>query len=183
MPRPRAASLRPAAPSAFGRRGRVPPGGGEHPVRLLGRTESQGRRDRLPGDASGEQRLHGGPDGDHRLAPGAVEFGEGAQQVRGRRGAREAALRRMPRLVATYDHGLSVPEFSLGYHWDIVPDGPKATWICLPGDEAARAADPLLARLDGTRRDTLIAVPEDHGTYRFDIRLQGEGETAFLEFR
>lgn len=32
------------------------------------------------------------------------------------------------RLVATYDHGLSVPEFSLGYRWDIVLDGPAATW-------------------------------------------------------
>ncbi|MER6385192.1 protocatechuate 3,4-dioxygenase subunit beta [Streptomyces sp. NPDC001118] len=33
------------------------------------------------------------------------------------------------RLIATYDHSLSVPEFSLGYHWDIVLDGPAATWI------------------------------------------------------
>ncbi|WP_037604170.1 protocatechuate 3,4-dioxygenase subunit beta [Streptacidiphilus rugosus] len=33
------------------------------------------------------------------------------------------------RLVATYDHGLSVPELSLGYRWDIVLDGPSATWI------------------------------------------------------
>lgn len=32
------------------------------------------------------------------------------------------------RLVAAYDHGLSVPEFSLGYRWDIVLDGPRATW-------------------------------------------------------
>ncbi|WP_432055360.1 protocatechuate 3,4-dioxygenase subunit beta [Streptomyces sp. bgisy022] len=32
------------------------------------------------------------------------------------------------RLVAAYDHSLSVPEFSLGYRWDIVLDGPRATW-------------------------------------------------------
>ncbi|WP_116245825.1 protocatechuate 3,4-dioxygenase subunit beta [Nocardiopsis sp. FIRDI 009] len=32
------------------------------------------------------------------------------------------------RLVAVYDHGLSVPEWSLGYRWDIVLDGPAATW-------------------------------------------------------
>ncbi|MEO3814862.1 protocatechuate 3,4-dioxygenase subunit beta [Sphaerisporangium sp. B11E5] len=32
------------------------------------------------------------------------------------------------RLVATYDHGLSIPEWSLGYRWDIVLDGPSATW-------------------------------------------------------
>lgn len=33
------------------------------------------------------------------------------------------------RLVARYDHRLSRPEWSLGYHWDIVLDGPSATWI------------------------------------------------------
>ncbi|MEU6485309.1 protocatechuate 3,4-dioxygenase subunit beta [Streptomyces sp. NPDC046887] len=33
------------------------------------------------------------------------------------------------RLVADYDHSLSVPEWSLGYRWDIVLDGPAATWI------------------------------------------------------
>jgi protocatechuate 3,4-dioxygenase beta subunit len=33
------------------------------------------------------------------------------------------------RLVATYDHDLSEPEFSLGYRWDIVLDGPTATWM------------------------------------------------------
>ncbi|MEU6115201.1 protocatechuate 3,4-dioxygenase subunit beta [Streptomyces sp. NPDC047117] len=33
------------------------------------------------------------------------------------------------RLIATYDHDLSRPEFSLGYRWDIVLDGPSATWI------------------------------------------------------
>ncbi|MFG1615121.1 protocatechuate 3,4-dioxygenase subunit beta [Nonomuraea wenchangensis] len=33
------------------------------------------------------------------------------------------------RLVSAYDHDLSVPEFSLGYRWDIVLDGPAATWM------------------------------------------------------
>jgi protocatechuate 3,4-dioxygenase beta subunit len=33
------------------------------------------------------------------------------------------------RLVAAYRHDLSQPEFSLGYEWDIVLDGPSATWI------------------------------------------------------
>ncbi|WP_327707415.1 protocatechuate 3,4-dioxygenase subunit beta [Streptomyces decoyicus] len=33
------------------------------------------------------------------------------------------------RLVAAYDHELSRPEWSLGYRWDIVLDGPSATWI------------------------------------------------------
>jgi protocatechuate 3,4-dioxygenase alpha subunit len=57
------------------------------------------------------------------------------------------------------------------------------TRIYLPGDDAALAADPLLSRLDPARRDTLIARDGGLGTYRFDIRLQGEGETVFLEFQ
>jgi protocatechuate 3,4-dioxygenase, alpha subunit len=56
------------------------------------------------------------------------------------------------------------------------------TRIHLPGDGAALAADPLLSRLDEARRATLIAADEGNGTYRFDIRLQGEDETVFLEF-
>jgi protocatechuate 3,4-dioxygenase beta subunit len=31
------------------------------------------------------------------------------------------------RLIAAYDHGLSVPDFSLGYRFDLVLDGPSAT--------------------------------------------------------
>jgi protocatechuate 3,4-dioxygenase beta subunit len=33
------------------------------------------------------------------------------------------------RLVAGYDPALSSPEWSLGYRWDIVLDGPSATWM------------------------------------------------------
>ena len=48
------------------------------------------------------------------------------------------------------------------------------------GDEPeANAADPILARVPAERRDTLLAVPEGEG-YRFDIRLQGPGETVFF---
>ncbi|MEH0518225.1 protocatechuate 3,4-dioxygenase subunit alpha [Streptomyces stelliscabiei] len=57
------------------------------------------------------------------------------------------------------------------------------TRIYLPGDEAALSADPLLARVDEARRGTLVAEEQGDGTYRFDIRLQGEGETVFLEFQ
>jgi protocatechuate 3,4-dioxygenase alpha subunit len=56
------------------------------------------------------------------------------------------------------------------------------TRIYLPGDEAALAADPLLGRLEPKRRATLVAAEEGAATYRFDIRLQGEAETVFLEF-
>lgn len=57
------------------------------------------------------------------------------------------------------------------------------TRIYLPGDEAVLAADPLLSRVPDERRDTLIARKQRDGTYRFDIRLQGEGETVFLEYQ
>jgi protocatechuate 3,4-dioxygenase beta subunit len=33
------------------------------------------------------------------------------------------------RLVGQYDHSESVPEYSLGYRWDIVLTGPAATWM------------------------------------------------------
>ena len=32
-------------------------------------------------------------------------------------------------LIAAYDHDLTVPEFSMGYRFDIVVDGPNATWF------------------------------------------------------
>lgn len=40
----------------------------------------------------------------------------------------------------------------------------------------------MLAGLDPERRATLIATPDAPGSYRFDIRLQGEGETVFFDF-
>lgn len=51
----------------------------------------------------------------------------------------------------------------------------------LPLDDAAAAADPLLATLPDDRRATLVARPDEHG-FVFDIRLQGPGETVFLDF-
>ena len=33
------------------------------------------------------------------------------------------------RLIGSYDHNESVSEFSLGYRWDIVLTGPRATWM------------------------------------------------------
>ncbi|CUR58710.1 Protocatechuate 3,4-dioxygenase alpha chain [metagenome] len=51
----------------------------------------------------------------------------------------------------------------------------------LPGDADLLAADPLLASLPAERRDTLVATPEPDG-FRFDIVLQGDGETVFLHY-
>jgi protocatechuate 3,4-dioxygenase alpha subunit len=54
-----------------------------------------------------------------------------------------------------------------------------ATRMYFPEEAAANAADPVL-ELTGDRRETLVARA-DNGVLRFDIRLQGEGETVFFE--
>ncbi|KMK66426.1 protocatechuate 3,4-dioxygenase subunit alpha [Puniceibacterium sp. IMCC21224] len=47
---------------------------------------------------------------------------------------------------------------------------------------AANAQDPILTRIEHQNRvPTLLAQPEGNGVYRFDIRLQGEGETIFFD--
>jgi protocatechuate 3,4-dioxygenase alpha subunit len=56
------------------------------------------------------------------------------------------------------------------------------TRIYLPDNAEANAADPVLAALEPARRATLVATRERERVYRFDIRVQGEGETVFLEF-
>jgi protocatechuate 3,4-dioxygenase alpha subunit len=49
-------------------------------------------------------------------------------------------------------------------------------------DEAANTGDPLLSSIeDEAVRRTLIARKSEDGAYRFDIVLQGQDETAFLD--
>lgn len=44
------------------------------------------------------------------------------------------------------------------------------------------ATDPLLSSIeDPALRGTLIAMPDGPGVWRLDIRLQGDGETVFLD--
>ncbi|MGC5257728.1 protocatechuate 3,4-dioxygenase subunit alpha [Gordonia sp. DT218] len=50
----------------------------------------------------------------------------------------------------------------------------------LPDSARAVASDTLLTSVPEERRSTLIATAENNG-YRFDIHLQGEGETVFLD--
>lgn len=53
----------------------------------------------------------------------------------------------------------------------------------LIGAEEPVPADPLLDRVDPARRETLLARADGPASYRFDVRLQGERETVFLEYR
>jgi protocatechuate 3,4-dioxygenase alpha subunit len=48
--------------------------------------------------------------------------------------------------------------------------------------KAAHNADAVLSAVPAERRGTLISTADGPGSYRFDIHLQGEGETVFLDF-
>ena len=54
------------------------------------------------------------------------------------------------------------------------------TRIYFADRDAANAVDPVLTAVVADRRETLMAQPTDDG-YRFDIRLQGPGETVFFD--
>lgn len=54
-----------------------------------------------------------------------------------------------------------------------------ATRMYFPDEEAANAEDPVLLALEPEERATLVARAEDGGL-RFDIVLQGAGETTFF---
>lgn len=56
-----------------------------------------------------------------------------------------------------------------------------ATRIYLEDGEG-NADDPILALVPADRRQTLIARRQETGAYRFDIVLQGPGETVFFSF-
>jgi protocatechuate 3,4-dioxygenase alpha subunit len=55
------------------------------------------------------------------------------------------------------------------------------TRIYFPDDAIRNDADPLLATLSPAERALLIARHDGADGLRFDIRLQGEGETPFFE--
>jgi protocatechuate 3,4-dioxygenase alpha subunit len=86
---------------------------------------------------------------------------------------------RRPPSIATVDGTpqaphLSVSVFSRGLLDRVV------TRIYFPEEEAANAADPTLTVVPADRRDRLIAAADGPGSYRFDIRLQGDDESVFL---
>ncbi|MFM6851438.1 MAG: protocatechuate 3,4-dioxygenase subunit alpha [Terrabacter sp.] len=56
------------------------------------------------------------------------------------------------------------------------------TRVYLPQPASALESDALLSSLEPADRDTLVASREADGSLRFDVRLQGEGETVFLRY-
>ena len=56
------------------------------------------------------------------------------------------------------------------------------TRIYFPDEAEANGGDPVLTSIaDPVRIATLIAIDEADGRFRFDIRLQGDGETVFFD--
>ena len=56
------------------------------------------------------------------------------------------------------------------------------TRMYFPEEGELNAADPVLTLIEQQhRRSTLLATREAPGRYRFDIHLQGDGETVFLD--
>lgn len=53
------------------------------------------------------------------------------------------------------------------------------TRLYFPDETDANSADPVLTAVPDHRRSTLVAISEGDGL-RFDIRLQGDGETVFF---
>ena len=54
------------------------------------------------------------------------------------------------------------------------------TRIYFADEPVANGEDPVLLRVPALRRDTLLAQPDEEGGYRFDIHVQGPGETVFF---
>lgn len=70
-------------------------------------------------------------------------------------------------LVTVFARGLSHHLFTRAY---------------FPEDTDLHRTDTLLSAVDPARRSTLISLADAPASYRFDIRLQGEQETVFLDF-
>lgn len=106
--------------------------------------------------SSGWGRCPTGPDGGYTFAtlkPGAVREPDGTTQA--------------PHVtVLCFARGLLKPVL---------------TRLYFPDETEANAADPLLHAIgDEGERATLIATAAGPAAYRFDIRLQGDGQTVFF---
>ncbi len=115
-----------------------------------------------------------GPDGRYGRG-GFVGFGRSDT----RDGGRFGLVTVKPGPVPWPEGGLQAPHLELG----IFARGllkRLVTRMYFPDELEANAGDPVLGRIDPAGRETLIAVPEPDGSLRFDIRLQGDGETVFF---
>jgi protocatechuate 3,4-dioxygenase alpha subunit len=83
-----------------------------------------------------------------------------------------------PGRVEHPDGGLQAPHLAVG----VLARGllkRLVTRLYFPDEATANDEDPVLGLLSAEERATLVAVPDD-GFLRFDIRLQGAGQTTFF---
>jgi protocatechuate 3,4-dioxygenase alpha subunit len=86
-----------------------------------------------------------------------------------------------PGPLPTRDNGIEAPHLDVSVFARGLLDR-VVTRMYFPDEQAVNVADPVLSSIaEQARRATLIAVPEPGGQLRFDIRLQGEGETVFFD--
>lgn len=84
-----------------------------------------------------------------------------------------------PGPVALRDGGRQAPHIAL---WIVARGINIGLQTRIYFEDEANADDPVLSRIEQRPRvDTLIAKKTGAGRYRFDIRLQGEGETVFFD--
>jgi protocatechuate 3,4-dioxygenase, alpha subunit len=128
--------------------------------------------------ADGPVRVHGVVrDGEGVRVPDAlVEVWQAGEGLFGRSDTREGGrfefVTVKPGAIDGQAPHLEISVFARGLLKRVV------TRMYFPGD---LENDPVLSRVPPERRATLVAVPEEDGTLRFDIRLQGEDETVFFE--
>ena len=157
----------PADPRAMRIRGTLLDGAGE-PVPdgmvEIWQANAAGRYDHPADDRAERRRSRTGSSASDAPAPSTRAGSSSSPSSRGRcRGPTGGCRRRTSRSASSRAGCSSAPS-------------PAST---SPTRQEANAADPVLSRLDEAARATLVAVAEDGGL-RFDIRLQGPGQTTFF---
>jgi protocatechuate 3,4-dioxygenase, alpha subunit len=119
------------------------------------------------------QGLFAGQDGADPKVTGFCRFAANADSG-------EFTLRTVkPGRVALRDGRMQAPHISL---WIVARGINIGLQTRIYFEDEDNSQDPLLARIEQRPRvDTLIAKKTGPGSYRFDIRLQGPGETVFLD--
>jgi protocatechuate 3,4-dioxygenase alpha subunit len=82
-------------------------------------------------------------------------------------------------LVTVFARGLTHHLFTRAY---FPAENEAGAAAVTAAQNTAHNTDAVLRAVPAERRGTLISIADGPGSYRFDIRLQGEGETVFLDF-
>jgi protocatechuate 3,4-dioxygenase, alpha subunit len=129
--------------------------------------------------ADGHGTFNGHPN-DPRITGGTAGFrGFGRCATDGEGGYRFVTVK--PGALPCGDGGTEAPHLDVSVFARGLLDR-LVTRIYFPDEEGANAADPVLGSIAvRRRRDTLLATATAPGEFRFDIRLQGDGETVFFD--